>query len=92
MITKQDKPQTDVEIHNVRYAAAKSQEERWQREITGVTMCQFELAVKTRILGIFQHTDGFDLADKGDAGILARNIAIEMEKVLGIYPNLRPID
>jgi hypothetical protein len=82
----------------------KTQYERGQVEIKGVTMDHLRVVIlnfleeffndyKT-IIGNYEFppiAKDFDFTDEGDREIFARNICTGIEKVMGIYPNIRSL-
>lgn len=71
------------------YGKAATQVERGQYVINGVTMNQFRQALTNCLKRLRGMISPFDIEDDGDVGLLANNVTVEMEKVLGIYPNIK---
>ena len=70
------------------YQRPTTQAERGQHVINGVTMDQFQQALLNCLERLRERTPPFDIRDDDDRWILANNVTVEMEKVLGIYPNI----
>jgi len=82
----------------------KTQYDRGQEEIKGVTMDQFRGIIlnfleeffneHTTIVGEYQFppiAEDFDFKDEEDREIFAQNICVGIEKVMGIFPNIKPL-
>jgi hypothetical protein len=69
-----------------KYGRPTSSSERGQYVINGVTMDQFRQALLNCMKELMGQNFSFD--EEGDQNIVANNVTIEMEKVLGIYPNI----
>jgi len=88
---------TRIRAENMKYVESKAQgsEERYGTEIHGITMAQLEACVLT----LFREAreDGNIFAGMGgglsleEEEIFAKNLLIEVEKAMGIYPNIRPL-
>jgi hypothetical protein len=52
-------------------------------------MNQFRQALTNCLKRLRGMISPFDIEDDGDVGLLANNVTVEMEKVLGIYPNIK---
>ena len=71
-----------------RYNRADSSEERDNAEVKGISFSQLRACI-TNILMDKETYDDFELGCESDVKILANNIAIEVEKAMGIYPNIK---
>ncbi len=69
-----------------RYNSANNSEERESTEIKGIDFSQLKACVVNILTD--SNFDGFEVGDREDANILATNITIEVEKAMGIYPNI----
>lgn len=82
----------------------KTQYERGQEEIKGITMDHLRVIILNFLEELFNEHEtivgkhkfppinpDFDFTDEGDREIFARNICVGIEKVMGIYPNIRPL-
>ncbi len=72
---------------NKYYDKAESQFERSQTEIKGIKMVQVEACIKEVLMD--NTFEGLSLLDEGDVDVLAKNILLEVEKAMGIYPNIK---
>jgi hypothetical protein len=75
------------------YGKAATQADRANHVINGVTMIQLEEALKfcfKRYSDYWESEDGKALlANEVDLDVVFRNALIEVEKILGIYPNIK---
>jgi predicted adenine nucleotide alpha hydrolase (AANH) superfamily ATPase len=80
---------------NLYYGKAKNYEERDKTEVKGITMAQAREAIKTAINESFQY-----LVSEGELSqeivdnfivpeVIASNATCELEKAMGIYPNIK---
>jgi hypothetical protein len=73
------------------YERAQTQNERRNTEIKGITLNQLTQAVMN-ILNFFkEHEPDLTIQDEDSFDVIARNICLEVEKAMGIYPNIRPL-
>ncbi len=71
-----------------RYNSANNSEERENTEVKGIVFSQLKACI-LHILNDSGVFGDFKIGDKEDASILATNITIEVEKAMGIYPNIK---
>jgi len=71
---------------NARYSKVQTQEERHQTEIKGITFAQLHEAV----LQLEKEMPDFFNPESAPVAI-AQNLCVEVEKAMGIYPNIRLI-
>ena len=79
-------------LENVKYNKATTQEDRWNTEVKGITLHQAELAFITSLESYCKfilEEDGIDITDHMSISVVSRNACIELEKAMGIFPNIK---
>ena len=81
---------------SARFGRAQTGKERNETEVKGITMSQIDFCVKealdTYIEGCSKYFDDHTDYSGIDTGVVARNATINVEKAMGIYPNIRGLD
>lgn len=76
---------------NTQYNKARSQEDRWNTEVKGLDFSMLQAAVEKAtteyIDGSVKYYNAKNLDDIS-VEVLARNICVEVEKAMGIFPNI----
>lgn len=79
-------------LENVKYNKAATQEDRWNTEVKGITLHQAELAFIASLESYCKfilEEDGVDITDHMSISVVSRNACIELEKAMGIFPNIK---
>jgi hypothetical protein len=79
---------------SIYYGKAESRSERDNTEIKGITMAQARLAISDTIKQYLDYAVENswitqECREEIDEGVIASNCAVELEKVMGIFPNIR---
>lgn len=79
-------------LENVKYNKAATREDRWNTEVKGITLHQAELAFREALSSYCKfilEEDGVDITDHMSISVVSRNACIELEKAMGIFPNIK---